>query len=161
MKCIDTYILQKYLDGEVSTDEKTGVEKHLKSCDLCSFRLTQLQGRADRIKKLLNTLSDAEVALPPLPSNINGKLSVNVSNPSVSDESRVKRPLLKRWTIGLSAACLLGMVFLYKPLVCRGENQEMIRMQREIVEVDANSPYSEQETVMTIVDESGNVTYME
>lgn len=161
MKCIDTYILQKYLDGEVSTDEKTGVETHLKSCDLCSFRIAQLQGRADRIKKLLNTFSDTGVVLPPLPSNINGKLSVNVSDPSVADEYRAKRPLLKRWTIGLSAACLLGVIFLYKPLVCRGENQEMIRMQREIVEVDANSPYSEQETVMTIVDESGNVTYME
>lgn len=160
MKCIDTDILQKYLDGEVSTDEKTGVETHLKSCDLCTYRLTQLQGRAERIKRLLSSSSNADAVIPPLPSNISGKLSVNVSDASASDESRVKRPLLRRWTIGLSAACLLGMVFLYKPLVCRGENQEMIRMQREIVEVDANSPYSEQETVMTIIDESGNVTYM-
>jgi len=161
MKCIDTDILQKYLDGEVSTDEKTGVETHLATCNLCSFRLAQLQGRADRIKKLLNTQSDAEVVLPPLPSNMNGKLSVNVLDVEAAGESRVKRPLLKRWTIGLSAACLLGMVFLYKPLVCRSENQEVIRMQREIVEVDANRPYSEQETVMTIIDESGKVTYME
>jgi hypothetical protein len=161
MKCIDTYILQKYLDGEVSTDEKTGVEAHLKSCDLCTFRLTQLQGRAERIKRLLNSSSDVDAALPPLSSNINGKLSVNVSNASATDETRVKRPLLKRWTIGLSAACLVGMIFLYKPLVCKGENQEIFQLHREIVEVDANSPYSEQETVMTIVDESGNVTYME
>jgi len=161
MKCIDTDILQKYLDGEVSTDEKTGVEAHLTSCDICSFRLAQLQGRAERIKRLLNSNSDVEVVLPPLPSNINGKLSVNVSDLSATSEARVKRPLLRRWTIGLSAACLLGMVFLYKPLVCKGENQGMIRMQREIVEVDANRPYLEQETVMTIVDESGKVTYME
>ena len=161
MKCIDTDILQKYLDGEVSTDEKTGVETHLATCNLCSFRLAQLQGRAERIKSLLNTQSDVEVVLPPLPSNMNGKLSVNVLDVEAPGETRVKRPLLKRWTIGLTAACLLGMVFLYKPLVCRGENQEMIRMQRQIVEVDANSPYSEQETVMTIVDESGKVTYME
>jgi len=161
MKCIDTDILQKYLDGEVSTDEKTGVEAHLATCDLCSFRLAQLQGRADRIKQLLNAQLDAEVDLPPLPSNMNGKFSVNVLDVEVAGESRVKRPLLKRWTIGLSAACLLGMVFLYKPLVCRGENQKMIRIQRQIVEVDANCPYSEQETVMTIIDESGKVTYME
>jgi len=161
MKCIDTDILQKYLDGEVSTDEKTGVEAHLKSCDLCTFRLAQLQGRAERIKRLMNSSSDTDAVLPPLPSNLNGKLTVNVPGVEALDEPRVKRPLLKRWTIGLSAACLLGMIFLYKPLVCRGENQEMIRMQREIVEVDANSPYSDQETVMTIVDESGNVTYME
>ena len=161
MKCIDTDILQKYLDGEVSTDEKTGVETHLKSCDLCTFRLAQLQGRAERIKRLLNSYSDMDAVLPPLPSNLNGKLSVNVPDVEALGEPRVKHPLLKRWTIGLSAACLLGMVFLYKPLVCRGENQEMVRMQREIVEVDANSPYSEQETVMTIVDESGKVTYME
>jgi anti-sigma factor RsiW len=161
MKCIDTDILQKYLDGEASTDEKTGVEAHLKSCDICTFRLTQLQGRAERVKWLLSSSLDAEAALPPLPSNLNGKLSVNVSGVEALDEPRVKRPLLKRWTIGLSAACILGLVFLYKPLVCRGENQEMVRMQREIVEVDANSPYSQQETVMTIVDESGNVTYME
>lgn len=160
MKCIDTDILQKYLDGEVSTDEKTGVEAHLKSCDLCTYRLTQLQGRAERIKRLLSNSSNADAAIQPLPSNINGKLSVNVLDASASDVSRVKRPLLKRWAIGLSAACLLGMIFLYKPLVCRGENQDIIRMQREIVEVDANSPYSEQETVMTIIDESGNVTYM-
>ncbi len=160
MKCIDTDILQKYLDGEVSTDEKTGVETHLKNCDLCTYRLTQLQGRAECIKRLLSSSSNADAVIPPLPSNINGKLSVNVPAVEAMDEPRVKRPLLKRWTIGLSAACLLGMVFLYKPLVCRGENQDMIRMQREIVEVDANSPYSEQETVMTLIDESGNVTYM-
>jgi hypothetical protein len=161
MKCIDTDILQKYLDGEVSTDEKTGVEAHLKSCDLCTFRLTQLQGRAERIKRLLNSSSETDAALPPLPSNLNGKLSVNVSGVEALDEPRVKRPLLKRWTIGLSAACLLGLVFLYKPLVCSGQPQDTIRMQREIVEVDANTPYSQQETVMTIVDESGKVTYME
>ena len=161
MKHINTDILQKYLDGEVSTDEKTGVETHLTTCDICSFRLTQLQGRSERIKRLLKGSSDVEVVLPPLPSNINGKLSVNVSDLSATSEARVKRPLLRRWTIGLSAACLLGMVFLYKPLVCKGENQGMIRMQREIVEVDANRPYLEQETVMTIVDESGKVTYME
>jgi hypothetical protein len=161
MKCIDTDILQKYLDGEVSTDEKTGVETHLKSCDLCTFRLTQLQGRAERIKRLLKSSSETDAALPPLPSNLNGKLSVNLPSVEALDEPRVKRPLLKRWTIGLSAACILGLVFLYKPLVCRGESQEMVRMQREIVEVDANTPYSQQETVMTIIDESGNVTYME
>jgi hypothetical protein len=161
MKCIDTDILQKYLDGEVSTDEKTGVEAHLKSCDLCTFRLAQLQGRAERIKRLLNSSSEADAALPPLPSNLNGKLSVNLPGVDALDEPRLKRPLLKRLTIGLSAACILGLVFLYKPLVCRGEAQEMVRMQREIVEVDANTPYSQQETVMTIIDESGNVTYME
>jgi len=161
MRHIDSDILQKYLDGEVSTDEKTGVEAHLTSCDICSFRLAQLQGRAERIKRLLNQNSDVEVVLPPLPSNINGKLSVNVSDFSASSESRVKRPLLKRWTIGLSAACLIGMVFLYKPLVCRSENQKIVRMQREIVEVDANRPYSEQETTLSIIDAEGNVTYVE
>lgn len=161
MKCIETYILQKYLDGEVSTDEKTGVEAHLDSCDLCTFRLAQLQGRAGKIKRALNQSSDVDAVIPPLPLNINGKLSVNVSDDSASGETRAKRPLLKRWTIGLSAACLLGMIFLYKPLVCKSENQDFIRIQQDIVEVDANQPYSEQETVMTIVDESGNVTYME
>lgn len=161
MKCIETYILQKYLDGEVSTDEKTGVETHLETCDLCTFRLAQLQGRAGKIKRALNLSTDVDAVVPPLPLNINGKLSVNVSDDSASGETRAKRPLLKRWTIGLSAACLLGMIFLYKPLVCKSENQDFIRIQQDIVEVDANSPYSEQETVMTIVDESGNVTYME
>ena len=161
MKHINTDILQKYLDGEVSTDEKTGVETHLTTCDICSFRLTQLQGRAERIKGFLNNSLDVEVVLPPLPSKINGKLSVNVADVEAMGEPRVKRPLLKRWIIGLSAACVLGMVFLYKPLVCRGENKKMIRMQREIVEVDANSPYSDQKTVMTMVDESGNVTYID
>lgn len=161
MNCIDTDILQKYLDGEVSTDEKTGVEAHLSSCDLCTFRLAQLQGRSERIKNVLNFGLDSAAVVPPLPSYMNGKLSVNGTDVKATDETRAKRPLLKRWTIGLSAACVLGLVFLYKPLVCRGENQEMVRMQREIVEVDANRPYSDQETVMTVIDESGNVSYME
>lgn len=161
MKCIDTYILQKYLDGEVSTDEKTGVEAHLATCDLCTFRLAQLQGRSERIKKVLNFGLDSDAALPPLPSYMNGKLSVNGSDVEATGETRAKRPLLKRLTIGLSAACVLGLVFLYRPLECMSENRDYVRMQREIVEVDANQPYEEQETTLSIIDTEGNVTYME
>lgn len=161
MKCIDTDILQKYLDGEATTDEKTGVEAHLTTCELCTFRLAQLQGRSERVKKLLNYGMDMEAALPSLPSNLNGKLPVNTTDVKATDDTRAKRPLLKRWTIGLSAACLLGLVFLYRPLDCRSANKDFVRMQREIVEVDANQPYEDQETTLSIIDSEGNVTYME
>lgn len=161
MKCIETDILQKYLDGEVSTDEKTGVEAHLATCDLCSFRLAQLQGRSERVKKVLNFGLDSDAVVPPLPSYMNGKLSVNGSDVEATGETRAMRPLLKRLTIGLSAACVLGLVFLYKPLDCRSANKDFVRMQREIVEVDANQPYEDQETTLSIIDTEGNVTYME
>jgi hypothetical protein len=161
MNCIETDILQKYLDGEATTDEKTGVEAHLATCELCSFRLAQLQGRSERVKKLLNKGLDLEAALPPLPSNLNGKLAVNVTDENASDDTRAKRPLLKRWTIGLSAACLLGMIFLYRPLDCKSANKDFVRMQREIVEVDANQTYEDQETTLSLIDNKGNVTYME
>ena len=161
MKCIETDILQKYLDGEVSTDEKTGVEAHLATCDLCSFRLAQLQGRSERVNKVLNFGLDSDAVVPPLPSYMNGKLSVNGSDVEATGETRAMRPLLKRLTIGLSAACVLGLVFLYKPLDCRSANKDFVRMQREIVEVDANQPYEDQETTLSIIDTEGNVTYME
>jgi hypothetical protein len=161
MRCIDTDILQKYLDGEVSTDEKTGVETHLDTCELCTFRLAQLQGRSERVIKVLNLNSDLETVVPPLPSYMNGKLSVYGTDVEASGDKRDRRPLLKRLTIGLSAACILGLVFLYKPLVCKSANKDFVRMQREFVEVDANQTYEDQETTLSIIDTEGNVTYME
>jgi hypothetical protein len=161
MKHIDFELLQRYIDGEVSTDEKTAVESHLTACKACSERWTQLQRRSIGIKSLLNGLSDAEVGLPALPSEIDGKLPVTVSAASEPGGFHESRSVWKRWAIGLSAACMIGVIFLFKPLVCRSENPEMVRIQREIVEVDANCPYTEQETVLSVIDPEGNVSYIE
>ncbi|MDD2612184.1 MAG: anti-sigma factor [Bacteroidales bacterium] len=161
MNCIDKDILQRYLDGEMDPDQKAQVDKHLKECQFCRIQLELLRTRAVQIKNALKSLSDEEVVRPPLSSMIDGKLPVFESKElqykNASDNGW--KPV-NRLIYGIGVACAIILLFLYTPWKTPGKSQDVIQMQAVIQEVDANRPYSEQETVITVIDPDGKVTYL-
>jgi anti-sigma factor RsiW len=140
MNCIDTYILQSYLDGELSASGKLAVEKHLASCTSCVQRLESLRKRSKIVKGLFRL----EEIDPPV-FEVNQPME---KHPVLT--SRMKQLLFSRWTYALTAACILGAVFLYKPSVCNGMSSQPLLMRQELDEVDANRPYEEQQTVIKL-----------
>jgi anti-sigma factor RsiW len=136
MNCIDTSILQSYLDGELSASRKVAVEKHLARCASCAQRLESLSKRSKVVKELFSI----EEVVPPV-----FEVSPSMEKHPVST-SRMKHRLLSRWTYALTAACILGAVFLYKPSVCDTNPSQPLQIRQELEEVDANRPYEEQKT---------------
>jgi len=153
MTCFKDDILQKYLDRETSIDENLRMDEHLNHCTVCAKRLEQLQVRASQIKSLIHSLGDEikEVTIKPLPLLFTGKKPVihskNGWNP------------LKRLFFGIGAACALVLIFIYTPKAFPEKSQNALLMQQDFVEIDANKPYSEQETTITVIDPDGNVSY--
>ncbi|MFA7043819.1 MAG: anti-sigma factor [Bacteroidales bacterium] len=161
MNCIDKDILQRYLDGEMDPDQKAQVDKHLKECQPCRIQLELLQTRAVHIKKALKNLSDKEVVIPPLSSMVDGKRSVIESKELQHKNASGNgwKPVTRLF-YGIAVACAIILLFLYTPWTKPEESQDVIQMQAVIQEVDANRPYSEQETVITVIDPDGKVTYL-
>ncbi len=159
MKCLDRSDLQRYLDGELSANDRQRFEKHLKECPFCTDQYNVVENRSRALKTLLSTPLETPSILPPLPSGVDGNLPVYHTD----NKAQVSRlPLLRHWAYWASAACLIGTFFLLKPLVCQSQSREMVYMHPEIVEVDANQPYMEQERELVIIEPSGNtLTYME
>jgi len=153
MTCFKDDILQKYLDKETSFDENLTMDEHLNHCTDCAKRMEQLLVRAMRIKKLIHSLGDEnkEESIKPLPLVFAGKKAIihtkNGWNP------------LKRLFFGVGAACLLALIFIYTPKAYPEKSQNVLLMQQDFVEIDANKPYSEQETTITVIDPDGNVSY--
>jgi|GEM_PF-1403827 len=161
MNCIDKDILQRYLDGEMDSDQKVKVDKHLEECQLCRIQLELLQTRAVQIKKVLKSLSDKEAERPSLSSMIDGKLPVFESKElQYKNISGNGWKPVTRLSYGIAVACAIILLFLYTPWKTPGKSNDVVQMQAVIQEVDANRPYSEQETVITVINPDGKVTYM-
>jgi len=162
MNCINKDLIQKYLDGEIHPDEKVGIEMHLKECKLCSERLEQQQKRANIIKSLLDDLADKDVVRSPISSIANNsKLLLKSSIHKPSDIYKTEWSRNKHLLYGLCGVCALVFFLLYPLKNLFDKPQKVIQMQTMVREVDANRPFSDQETVISVIDPDGNVTYLE
>lgn len=141
MKCIENHILQSYMDGELSNSRKANMDKHLATCTSCARRLELLRKRS----KLVKGLFRMEQVVPPV-FEVNQPIE---KHPMATFQ--IKHILLSRWMYALTAACILGAVFLYKPSVCNGMSSQPLLIRQELDEVDANRPYEEQQTVIKLV----------
>lgn len=162
MNCINNDLIQKYLDGEIHPDEKVRIENHLKKCTYCADRLEQQRKRVNIIKTLLDDLADEEVVRPPLSQIVNEFMPLLESpNQKSSDVFKTAWPWKRRLMYGLCGACAVVLVLLYPLKNLFDKPQKVIQMQTMVREVDANRPFSDQETVISVIDPDGNVTYLE
>jgi len=145
----------------MDSDQKAKVDKHLKECQPCRLQLELLQTRAVQIKNALKSLSDKEVVRPPLPLTVDGKRPVFESKKRQHKNASGNewKPVIRLF-YGVAVACAIILLFLCIPWTKPEESQDVIQMQAVIQEVDANRPYSEQETVITVIDPDGKVTYL-
>lgn len=156
MNCIEKDLIQRYIDDEINSKEKIRIENHLKECKFCSEALEKQQNLSNKMKNLFANLDNEEVARPPLPKMI------DVTIP-VIETIFPKRAWSWNKTViyGIWSACAILFLLLYPLRNFLDKPDNVIHMQTIIKEVDANLPYTEQETVISITDKDGNVSYIQ
>lgn len=156
MNCIEKDLIQKYIDGEINSNEKIRIENHLLECPFCSDVLEKQQKLSNKMKSLFVNLDNEEVVRPPLPKLINGTIPV-IETPLPNKVLSWNKTII----YGVWSACAILFFLLYPLRNFLDKPDNVIHMQTIIKEVDANLPYSEQETVISITDKDGNVSYIQ
>lgn len=147
MKCIHDELIQKYIDGEATLEEKAFIDEHISACEKCVEKLEHKQGLSIKMKAAINLLSNNQTDIPEFIQSIPLKKGKSIK--------------LKRYIYSLSAACILILFFLF---LYHGQDRVQTEsLQVNIIydlesEYDANLPPSEQEMVIQILDPDGKLT---
>jgi len=144
MRCIDSDLIQKYIDEELTPEEVVLIEDHVKHCKACTAKISNQLKLATRMKDTINLLTEETVDIPEFEI----------------PQSRKKMHAItsRRLIYILAAACitiLLLIIFQNKETVV--ENNEYF-MQLVEHEYDANRPVSEQKLIIEIIDPEGNLS---
>ncbi len=144
MICIKAELIQKYIDKETTVQESLFIEEHLKHCETCRQKV---EARRKLAKFVVNS--------------VNNLVQNHESVPAFVPVRKIPGSrfwIKKRIIYGLSAACVLLLVMF---TIIRTRNSEPWHV--NIVntigpEVDANKPITQQEMIINIIDQEGNVT---
>jgi anti-sigma factor RsiW len=142
MKCISDKIVQEYIDDELSSNDRIKLEKHLKTCEKCNSKVKHQRILANNIKATLNVL---------------GKTNISRIEKEKS-KLEIKSTFRKRLLISASAAAsILLFVFVINNQVSK-EAEPYVLVQTVESEVDANKSILQQNFVIKVIDNEGNVT---
>jgi predicted anti-sigma-YlaC factor YlaD len=142
MKCIREDLIQKYIDRETSDKEEAFVTNHMSACKKCQKKMTEMQQKADHIKRLISLLEPERISVP------------------MFEKTMIRRKTFyqqyKHLILDASAACIIGLGLL---LFRKPADEAHIVMSYEFLDdYNANLPVSEQEMVITIIDSEGKLT---
>lgn len=129
MKHFDETTIQKYIDNELSPEERNKVEKHLENCQECSKQVENQRVFAENVKKSIDGLVPDDIEIPEF---------------KVSYQPKKTRTLRIVLISSLSTACAILLAF----FIIRGfkkepENYDIYDF-ITIEEYDANKPMTEQ-----------------
>ena len=132
MKHFDEITIQKYIDNELSPEEKTEVEMHFETCEECKKQVENQRVFAENAKKSLD-----------------GFVPENIESPEfkVSYQPKKNRTLRIALISSISTACAILLAFLIiKGIKKEPENNEIFDIYDFITieEYDANKPMTEQ-----------------
>jgi hypothetical protein len=144
MSCFKIEMIQKYIDGEASSEEATLIEMHVSDCEKCAAEVEQQKRLSAGIKKAIGLITIDNQEIPafvaPAPVLLN----------------RLKT--IKKVVYFISAACILLFAIIFMPKN-ESENKHQIAIIHSVgPEVDANKPVTKQEIIIYVIDENGNVT---
>jgi len=129
MKHFDETTIQKYLDNELTPEERNEVEKHLENCKECSEQVENQRVFSKKVKDSLDVFVPDDIKIPEF------KLSYQPK------KTRTLRIVL---ISSLSTACaILLAFFIIKGLKKEPENFDIYDFVT-IEEYDANKPMTEQ-----------------
>ena len=140
MNCIDEQLLQKFIDGECTDNEKLMVKQHLSGCPVCAQKQVEKEKLSAEINKAINLLTIENIEIPVF------------KDPNFTSG----RKNLKLIIYSLSAACILLFVLFFVDKKNDFHQKEITILQIIPREVDANRPASEQEFVIEIYDSKGH-----
>jgi len=144
MSCINSEIIQKYIDGELTPRQLSETELHLEDCPECVAKVNQRQKLAAGIKDAIRFLTDETLQAP--------LIALGGKHPD-------KRHFTaKRLFYYLSAACILlfAILFTFQKAPVNQEKNAIVT--NTDWEVDANRPISQQELILNVIDGEGNIT---
>ena len=132
MKHFDEITIQKYIDNELSPEEKTEVEIHLETCEECKKQVENQRVFAENAKKSLDGFVPENIEIPEF---------------KVSYQPKKNRTLRIALISSISTACaILLAFFIIKGIKKEHENNEIFDIYDFITieEYDANKPMTEQ-----------------
>lgn len=144
MTCIDEKLLQEYIDGECSDQEKIKVEEHLASCTLCRSKHTTMEKLSKEIKRAINSLTPLYTGTP------------EFKKPEIR---QLKSPG-KLIIYSLSAACIL-LFFLLFEKKAEIPQPKIAIVQYTPAEVDANRPAGDQDFGIEVYDGNSENYFLE
>ena len=129
MKHFDEITIQKYIDNELSPEEKIEVEKHLENCKECSEQVENQRVFAENVKKSIEAFVPNEAEIPDF---------------KIAYQPKKTRTLRIVLISSLSMACaILLAFFIIKGFKKEPENYDIYDF-ITIEEYDANKPMTEQ-----------------
>lgn len=129
MKHFDEITIQKYIDNELSSEERNKVEKHLENCQECSEQVENQRVFAENVKKSLDVFAPNDTEIPDF---------------KIAYQPKKTRTLRIVLISSLSTACaILLAFFIIKGFKKEPENYDIYDF-ITIEEYDANKPMTEQ-----------------
>ena len=132
MKHFDKITIQKYIDNELSSEERTEVEKHLATCEECKKQVENQRVFAENVKKSLDEFVPDAVDIPKF---------------KIAYQPKKTRTLKIALISSISTACAILLAF----FIIKGVKKEPEKNENfdiydfiTIEEYDANKPMTEQ-----------------
>lgn len=144
MSCINSELIQIYIDGEATPKQVLMIEKHIAFCRECAERINHQQRLATGVKSAVHLLTEDAVQIPQMTRR----------------PGAVKKHFItgKNLIYIISAACILLFIFTNIPNKAPADQNEIKLLSGNEWEVDANRPLSEQQLILNVIDAEGNVT---
>ncbi len=150
MNCLNRIEIQRYIDGEVSAEEKDAFLKHMETCSLCKSLWDQAKLEINQTNQIISLAQMDEDQIP-----IPGFIQIPV------------KTLRKKWIIYSSVAAgilIIVGVFLNQMIMKNTRNERIenakLEIERYIYDSDPNKLWNEKESIITIIDEDGNLIYL-
>jgi predicted anti-sigma-YlaC factor YlaD len=142
MKCLNEGLIQAYIDGEVSHQDKVAIESHLENCSKCADKFEEQTKISFEMKEAINSLVDENeieaLSVKPKPGNVR------------------KFSMRKITFIEIAASLLLMALFIFSYRQSQKEQIPSIYYQLEW-EVDANRPITDQDFQITVWEAEGDI----
>ena len=132
MKHFDEITIQKYIDNELSKEERNEVEMHIETCEECKKQVEIQRVFAENVKKSLDEFVPNEVEIPEF---------------KISHQPKKTRTIRIVLISSLSTACaILLAFFIIRGITKKSEQNDIYDIYDFITieEYDANKPMTEQ-----------------
>ena len=145
-KCISEKMIQMYIDNEIDTFEKTGMEKHFAECKNCNRRLNEHKKMISDFKQSISLVNIEPIEIP----------EFNFEKTSLIVRKKYR---LFYWKWAAAAVILIASsLFIFKKLNTNSQKNIQYIIFDMNSEVDANKPLHEQSMTLYIIDKSGKKT---
>ncbi len=144
MRCIDSDMIQKYIDKELNPEEAVLIEGHMKHCNACAAKISNQRKLVTHVKDSINLLAEGAVDIP----------EFNIPQSREKDQALRSRRLY----YGLAAACITILLLIIFQNKDKGPENNEYLLQFVEQDYDANRCLSDQKLIIEIIDPEGNLS---